>query len=117
MALLVNLPAAPRDGSESIILADKGFDRDTVHGMASALGRDVHIGALPGKPQQPPLRSGPNAGFRLIPIRWVIERTNAWMSSSRRLNREHERTTASHEAFVWLAALRLLLRRIARCED
>jgi transposase len=116
-ALLINLPDASADGSDSVILADKGFDRETVHGMAAAGGRTLHIGSMPGKPPQAPRADGPNKGFRLIPIRWVVERTNAWTSSCRRLSREHERTTYSHEAFAWLAALRLLLRRVARHED
>ena len=50
-------------------------------------------------------------GFAVLPRRWVIERTNAWMVACRRLAREYERKTANTEAFVRLAMIRLLLRR------
>lgn len=50
-------------------------------------------------------------GFAVLPRRWVIERTNAWMVACRRLARECERCTVNTEAFIRLAMIRLLLRR------
>lgn len=50
-------------------------------------------------------------GFAVLPRRWVIERTNAWMVACRRLAREYERCTKNTEAFVRLAMIRLLIRR------
>ena len=52
-------------------------------------------------------------GFAVLPRRWVIERTNAWMVACRRLAREYERYTKNAEAFIRLAMIRLLIRRQA----
>ena len=52
-------------------------------------------------------------GFHVLPKRWVIERTNAWISRSRRLARDYERRVASSEAFIYIAMIRLGLRRLA----
>ena len=51
-------------------------------------------------------------GFAVLPRRWVVERTNAWLVACRRLAREYERCTKNTEAFIRLAMIRLLLRRL-----
>lgn len=51
-------------------------------------------------------------GFVLLPKRWVVERTNAWLGHSRRLNRQYEVLHQTHEAFVYIAMTRIMLRRI-----
>jgi putative transposase len=56
-------------------------------------------------------------GFQVLPKRWVIERTNAWISRSRRLARDYERRVASSEAFIYIAMIRLGLRRLARFHE
>jgi putative transposase len=53
-------------------------------------------------------------GFQVLPKRWVIERTFAWLTRNRRLARDYERLTESAEAFIYLAMIRLGLRRLAR---
>src|SRR5438034_1536922 len=53
-------------------------------------------------------------GFQLLPRRWVVERTLAWTGRCRRLAKDFEATTASATAWVQLANLRLLSRRLAR---
>ena len=53
-------------------------------------------------------------GFVVLPKRWVVERTFAWLGNSRRLSKDYEITTKSEEAFVNISHSRLLLRRIAR---
>ena len=50
-------------------------------------------------------------GFKLLPYRWVVERTFAWLGRFRRLSKNFERSTASSEAFIYLASIRILLRR------
>jgi putative transposase len=52
-------------------------------------------------------------GFQVLPKRWVIERTNAWISRQRRLARDYERTTASSESFIYITMIRLGLRRLS----
>jgi transposase len=52
-------------------------------------------------------------GFQLLPRRWVVERSLAWLGRSRRLAKDFEATIASATAWVLLANLRLLTRRLA----
>jgi putative transposase len=56
----------------------------------------------------------PPPGFHVIPRRWVVERTFAWLSHNRRLSKDYERLTTTSEAWIYLAMSRLMLRRLAR---
>jgi putative transposase len=60
------------------------------------------------------LKAEGQIGFQVLPKRWVIERTNAWISRQRRLARDYERTTASSESFIYATMIRLGLRRLSR---
>lgn len=53
-------------------------------------------------------------GFQLLPRRWVVERTFAWLGRCRRLAKDFEGTIESATAWVLIAHLRLLSRRLAR---
>lgn len=57
-------------------------------------------------------RTGP--GFQLLKRRWIVERTFAWLGRNRRLSKDYEETIASSEAFVKLAMIHLMARRLAR---
>lgn len=50
--------------------------------------------------------------FEVIPFRWRVERTFAWLGRSRRLSKDYEETAASSEAFVKLAMIHLMARRL-----
>jgi len=52
--------------------------------------------------------------FKAEPKRWVIERTFAWFGRNRRLAKDFEATIASAEAWIMIASIRLLFRRLAR---
>jgi len=58
-------------------------------------------------------RSDAQAGFKLLPRRWVVERTFAWLGRYRRLSKDYERCSKSSEAMVYLASIRRLLNRLA----
>jgi transposase len=49
----------------------------------------------------------------VLPKRWIVERTLAWISRCRRLARDYERHARKAAAFVRLAMIRLMLRRLA----
>ena len=51
--------------------------------------------------------------FVVLPKRWIVERTLAWISRCRRLARDYERHARKAAAFVRLAMIRLMLRRVA----
>lgn len=55
----------------------------------------------------------PSKGFQLLRRRWVVERTFGWFYWCRRLSRDYEYSTQSAEAWIYLASIRLLLRRLA----
>ncbi len=52
-------------------------------------------------------------GFQLLPKRWVVERTFAWLVRQRRLARDYERLPETSEAFIYVAMIRLMVRRLA----
>lgn len=52
--------------------------------------------------------------FVVMPKRWIVERTFAWISRNRRLARDFERYAATVVAFVRLAMIRIMLRRLTR---
>jgi putative transposase len=53
-------------------------------------------------------------GFQVLPRRWVVERTFAWLSQNRRMSKDYERLCATAEAFVYIAMTRLMVRRLVR---
>ena len=59
-------------------------------------------------------RSDAAKGFEVLPRRWVVERTFAWLGRCRRLAKDFERTIASAEAWLFVAHIRMLTRRLAR---
>jgi putative transposase len=56
----------------------------------------------------------PPPGFRVLPRRWVVERTFSWIDQNRRMSKDYEKLCASGEAFVYAAMIRLMVRRLAR---
>lgn len=53
-------------------------------------------------------------GFQVLPRRWVVERTFAWLGHSRRLSKDYEELVENSEAMVQIAMIRLMLRRLRR---
>ncbi len=59
-------------------------------------------------------RSDKTKGFEVPPRRWVIERTLAWLNRCRRLVRDWENLTRNALAFLRLASIRLMLRKLSK---
>ena len=53
-------------------------------------------------------------GFQVVPHRWVVERTFAWLGRCRRLSKDYEYLPDSSEAMLYVAMIRLMLRRLAQ---
>lgn len=58
-------------------------------------------------------RSDSTKGFKILARRWVVERTFGWLMRHRRLVRDYEATVESSEAFIYLALIRIQIRRLA----
>jgi len=58
------------------------------------------------------LRSENQIGFVVLPRRWVVERTFAWLLNHRRLSKDYERFCQTSETFIYVAMTRLMLRRL-----
>ena len=58
------------------------------------------------------LRSDDQRGFKVLPRRWVVERTFAWIMAHRRLVRDHETLPSTSQTFIQIAMTRIMLRRL-----
>lgn len=105
-ARLLLKPLHERFGWLRCIWADGGYAGSLiawVHSLWPSRGRRLQIVS-----RDPKLKY-----FAVLPKRWIVERTFAWLGRYRRLNRDYERTTSSSEAHVYIAMIRLMTRRIA----
>jgi putative transposase len=58
-------------------------------------------------------RCDDTSGFKVLPRRWVVERTFGWLMRHRRLVRDYEQTETSAQAWIYIAMIRIQLRRLA----
>jgi putative transposase len=54
------------------------------------------------------------SGFHVLKWRWIVERTFAWLCTWRRLAKDYEVLPSSEEAWIYLAMIRIMLRRLAQ---
>jgi putative transposase len=57
-------------------------------------------------------RSDDEKGFKVLPMRWIVERTFGWLGRNRRMSKDFERLPSTSEALVYLGMIRLMLRRL-----
>ena len=94
-------------GDLQLLWADGGYAGDKLAGWMAE-----HFGARPLR-LEIVRRSDNVKGFAVLPRRWVVERTFAWLHRFRRLSKDFEFRTDSSEAFILIAASRLLISRLA----
>ena len=87
-----------------LVWADAGYlARQVNNAVATVAGLRIEL----AKRSQP-------KGWELLPRRWVIERTFAWFGRNRRLARDYEGIVEAAVAFIHLATIQLIIRRLAR---
>lgn len=96
---------------------DAGYTGTAVAHLAQAQGLTVQVVRkrrrwfrVPADQELPPLPKG----FEILPRRWVVERTFAWMGRWRRLSKDYEGLPATEEAWIHLAMSMLMLARLAK---
>ena len=116
VVVVLSASVQDRDGAKSVLLdtylrtpvrfvfADGGFAGRLLDWATQILRTTVHIVRKPADQR----------GFAVIPRRWAVERTFAWLSAHRRLARDYERDPAMSEAMIRWAAINTITRRIAR---
>lgn len=62
-------------------------------------------------------RSDDVKGFEILPWRWIVERTLAWISRNRRMSKDYERLPKTTESWVYLAMTSLMLNRLEKIEE
>ena len=83
------------------ICADAGYRKTFVANVQNILALRVDI--------SPKIKA---VGFQVIPKRWVVERTFAWLFNSRRLAKDFEKTISSQEAMIKISHIHTLLKRL-----
>lgn len=86
----------------SVVRADSGYSGQQVERAAAQIGCELEVIKRPKGTK----------GFVLLPKRWVVERSLAWLGNSRRLSKDYERDPKTSESFINIAMSKLLLKRI-----
>ena len=88
----------------SLIWADGGYAGKLIQWVATLTGWTLEIVRRPGN----------SHSFEVLPRRWVVERTFAWLGRRRRLSKDYEALPETTEAWVYTAMTGLMLRRLVR---
>jgi putative transposase len=97
------------------IWVDMGYRGALLEWAQETLGLTLTVVKRPGRwvrvpaNQEPP----PLAPMTILPRRWVVERTFAWLGRYRRLSKDYEQLPATEEAWIYAAMTQLMVRRLA----
>jgi putative transposase len=85
------------------IWADGAYKGDLIQLVKDTLGAVLEVVE----------REAGQKGFQVLPKRWVVERTFAWFGWYRRLSKDYERLLECSESIIYLASIRMMLKRLA----
>ena len=88
------------------LFADGGYQGPQFEQAVTKILPELHVEIVK--------RSDQAKGFKILPKRWLVERTFAWLSRCRRLAKDFENLTRIALAFVKLASIRFMLRRLCQ---
>jgi len=101
----------------AMVWVDGAYQGPCATWITETLGWTVTVVRTPPRRGRWPEDQAPPAmpsGFQVLPRRWVVERTFAWLGRYRRLSKDYEVLTATEEAWIYLAMTRLMTVRLAR---
>jgi putative transposase len=81
-----------------MIFADAGYSGKLAERIKKAFSIEVQI-----------VKKNQNENFTVLPKRWIVERTFAWLDTNRRHSKDYERLTESSQAMILLASIRLMI--------
>jgi putative transposase len=95
---------------------DMGYRGQVLDWIRTHLGWRVEVAKKPSRWGRYPIdvEPPPMSAFTVLPRRWVVERSFAWLGRYRRLSKDYEYLTASSEALIYAAMSRSLLRRLTQ---
>jgi len=96
------------------LFGDAGYTEKSARVIEESLGWDFEIvrktsGRLQKQNEPPPRKK---RVFEVLKWRWIVERTFAWLSRSRRLSKNYGQLESSSEVWLWIAMSRLMVRRL-----
>ncbi len=113
--LLVGASAPNLVASLRLLWADQGYTGTLAQWLRETQGCRLEVVRRPERQcWQYGLEEKPRHTFRVLPRRWVVKRTFAWLGQSRRLSKDYERLPATSEGMIYGAMSRLMLRRLTR---
>jgi putative transposase len=92
-------------GWRRLLWVDGGYSGDGFEGSVRELRPGLEVVVVK--------RSDDASGFKVLPRRWVVERTFGWLMRQRRLARDYETTETSAASWIYTAMIRIMLRRLA----
>ena len=90
----------------TIILADGGYRGKLIEWVEEQLGLKLEIVK----------RNDDMKGFEILPWRWIVERTLAWINRNRRMSKDFERLPETTESWIYLSMFSLMSKRLERIE-
>jgi putative transposase len=90
--------------SLEIVRVDQGYKQMFVDWVSQYLSCTVEVLE----------KTADQVGFAVLPKRWVVERTFAWLGRNRQLSKEYDRRPESTEGWIYLASIDILLKRLSQ---
>jgi putative transposase len=88
-----------------LLLLDGGYDSSALSHYCETVF-DVRVEIV--------RRNAEQEGFEVLPKRWIVERTFAWLGKCRRLSKDYEHLPQTTENWIYLAMSHLMLKRLCR---
>lgn len=82
------------------VFADGGYSGKLVERIKKTFGIEVEI-----------IKRNEAHQFKVLPKRWIVERTFAWLDTNRRNSKDYERLTETSQAMIYLASIRIMLKK------